>query len=943
MRIYENSRKTSENRLKPRSYYIPQGVSQYLLLNGTWRFKFYKRDFDVPDIIDSWDKIKVPSCWQIEGFENPNYSNIHYPIPVDPPYVPDENPCGVYERDFTLNNILGKVYFVFEGVATCGILYINGKYVGFTQASHLQAEFDITDYVAVGKNTVRVKVLKWCAGSYLEDQDSFRMNGIFRDCYILNRPNNHIRDISISANDGIISVKADKKSDISLYDTDGTFIEKKNSASYAEFNIEAPKFWNAEKPVLYTLKFERDGEIITQRTAFRDIKISARKELLINGVPVKLYGVNHHDTSAKGGWYETDDEIKYDLELMKKLNINCIRTSHYPPTPKFLDLCDEMGFYVILENDIETHGFVSRDPFSVGGYDVSHKEWPCTNPMWKKEFLERMKRAVGRDKNHVSIIMWSAGNESGYGKNHKLIIDWLRSLGDGRLAHYEGAGDKGDIEGSDVYSRMYLSPKQLLDTVKNKEINCPVFLCEFSHAMGNGPGDVYQYAELFNKYPKLIGGCIWEWADHTVLDKNGVGRYGGDFEGELTSDSNFCCDGLVFYDRSFKAGSLEAKAAYQPLRTELSGNTLKIKNLYSFTNLSERTFKYSIEVDGVVKSEKTVKLDIKPLSETAVEIPKSTYKCRYGTFLICRLFEGDYEIAHTQHELSSEKLIVKQSDTYPEITEDREFYTISGKGFEYKFSKVYSTITSAIIKGKQQLDDRMRLTVYRAPIDNDRRIRSNWVQGEAWKSENINKIFNKIYDIRLEGNKIIAHGALSGVSRFPVLNFELIAQFFSDGKVQFNVDVNVRKSAFWLPRFGYEFAIPDKNASFSYFGIGPDESYIDMKHAGLVGLYESTAENEYVNYIRPQEHGNHTKVQMLQIGDLIFEGNYLDINVSQYSTEILDKAEHTDELYKTGKTYVRADYKMSGVGSDSCGPKLPPEYSLSEKNFNFVFSLRPKQ
>ena len=620
MRVYENPRKTSDNRLPQRCYYIPSGVSKYLLLNGNWRFNYYKRDIDVPESIDTWGKIKVPSCWQTEGFENPNYTNINYPFPIDPPYVPDDNPCGVYERDFVLKEILGKVYFVFEGVATCAFLYINGSYVGFTQGSHLQAEFDITEFVAVGSNTVRVKVLKWCAGSYLEDQDSFRMNGIFRDCYILNRPAGHIRDFDVSTDKSAITVKADKAADISLYDTDGSFISKVSASKNARFELENPKYWSAEKPILYTVVLERGGEKITQKTAFRTIKISKKYELLINGVPVKLYGVNHHDTSPKNGWYQTDAELKRDLIQMKKLNINCVRTSHYPPTPAFLDMCDSMGFYVILENDIETHGFSARDPNAKGGYDTWDSIWPCQSTAWRHEFLERMKRTVARDKNHVSVIMWSAGNESGYGDNHKLMISWLRSLGDGRLAHYEGAGDRGDFAGSDVYSRMYLSPADLTKAIKNKDIKCPVFLCEFSHAMGNGPGDVYQYAEIFNKYPKCIGGCIWEWADHTVLDKNGVGRYGGDFPGELTHDSNFCCDGLVFCDRSFKAGSYEAKAAYQPMRTVLEGDTLRIENLYSFTNFCEFDFRYEISVDGKTVSKKDIKLDIEPLSSGEISV-----------------------------------------------------------------------------------------------------------------------------------------------------------------------------------------------------------------------------------------------------------------------------------------------------------------------------------
>lgn len=941
MRFYENSRKTSENRLKGRCYYIPEGVSQYLLLNGEWRFNYYTRDFDAPDKIEKWGKIKVPSCWQTEGFENPNYTNIFYPFPIDPPYVPDINPCGVYERDFLIYRILGKVYFVFEGVATCGVLYINGNYVGFTQGSHLQAEFDITEFVKPGKNTVRVKVLKWCAGSYLEDQDAFRMNGIFRDCYILNRPAGHIHDYTVSANNNQITVNLDRSADVSLYDTDGAFIQKTTNAKSAKFIVASPKYWSAEKPYLYTVVIERGGEIIKQKAAFRTIAISKKFELLINGVPVKLYGVNHHDTNANNGWYETNDDLRYDLVQMKKLNINCVRTSHYPPTPAFLDMCDEMGFYVILENDIETHGFAARDPNAKGGYDVWDKIWPCSSAMWRKEFLERMKRTVARDKNHVSVIMWSAGNESGYGDNHKLIIDWLRGLGDGRLAHYEGAGDRGVYDGSDVYSRMYLSPAELVKAVKNKDIACPVFLCEFSHAMGNGPGDVYQYAEVFNKYPKCIGGCIWEWADHTVLDKNGVARYGGDFEGELTNDLNFCCDGLVFYDRSFKAGSYEAKAAFQPMRTELSGKQLKIYNYYSFTDFSEREFRYEICVDGIIKSSKTVKLGIKPLSSAIIDIEYDNLTCKYGAFLNCYLFDGENEIAHTQHEIFANRIKDTNVNTLPKITEDNEFYTISGKNFEYKFSKIYGTVISAKSYGKEQLADKMKLSVYRAPTDNDRRIRFNWVRGESWKSENLNKLFSKVYSIAADGNCIKVSGALSGVARLPLARYDMEAHFFSDGRIDYSYNVSVRKSAFCLPRFGFEFSVPDSNAAFQYFGNGPHESYIDMCHGGKVGLYKSDAKSEYVNYVRPQEHGNHTNTRMLKIGNLLFTGDNLDISVSQYSTEILDFAEHTDELKKTGKSYVRVDYKMSGIGSDSCGPKLPKEYSLSEKKFNFKFSMQP--
>ncbi|MBO7519831.1 MAG: glycoside hydrolase family 2, partial [Clostridia bacterium] len=378
-----------------------------------------------------------------------------------------------------------------------------------------------------------------------------------------------------------------------------------------------------------------------------------------------------------------------------------------------------------------------------------------------------------------------------------------------------------------------------------------------------------------------------------------------------------------------------------PIRTYLDGNSLTVENLYSFTNLNERTFKYEICVDSKTFLHREVKLDIPPLGKKSIQLSTEVLPCRYGVFLNCYLYDKDSKIAHTQHELPSKVFTENTLAFKPEIAEDKEFYTISGENFIYKFSKIYGTITSAVIGGKEQFSDMMRLTAYRAPTDNDRRIRYNWVQGESWLSENLNRQFIKIYNVAANENIINVNGALSGVSRLPFANFKLSAQFYADGKVDLDIDVNIRKSAFWLPRFGYEFSVPLKNAKFSYFGNGPYESYIDMCHGGLVGLYNSVASDEYVRYLRPQEHGNHTAVRMLKIGNMLFEGNSLDISVSQYSTEILDKAAHTDELYKTGKTYVRVDYKMSGVGSDSCGPKLPPQYSLSEKKFNFKFTLTP--
>ena len=684
MRKYENINITSENRLSPRSYYIPMGKSEYLLLNGEWNFAYFGRDIDAPESIEKWDKITVPSCWQCLGYENPNYTNINYPYPVDPPYVPDDNPCGIYERNFNIKKLWGKVYYVFEGVATCAFLYINGKYVGFTQGSHLQAEFDITKFVNEGQNTVRVKVLKWCVGSYLEDQDCFRFNGIFRDTYILQRPNNHIRDIEIIPNAKEFNIKLDKTANVKIFDGQDLLCEK-IGVKELNFAVENPVLWNAEKPYLYNIRIEKDGEILNLKSGLRDIKISDKYELLINGQSVKLHGVNHHDTHPINGWYQTDEELKKDLMLMKELNINCVRTSHYPPTPKFLNMCDEIGFYVILETDIEAHGFLRRYPNAPYHFDVESTDWPCSNPEWEHEHIERMQRAVGTYKNFASVIMWSTGNESGYGENHVSMINWLHSLNDGRLVHTEDASRKGDNSKVDVISGMYLSMDELENLAKDENTKKPVFLCEYSHAMGNGPGDVWDYNELFNKYPKLIGGCVWEWADHTVI-VDGVPKYGGDFAGELTNDGNFCCDGMVFADRSFKSGSYEVKAAYQPIHTKFENGVLEIENRYDFTNLCEFDFVYAIECDGneIIRASKNI--DLPPHKKTSFEIELPDCTPELGLTLNCYLIKGKFTVAKTQHILdtvnTSENI---KKDTAKSYEDEYNIY-FSGKNFEYTFS-----------------------------------------------------------------------------------------------------------------------------------------------------------------------------------------------------------------------------------------------------------------
>lgn len=937
MRKYENPNITSENREKPRSYYIPSGISEYTLLNGEWDFAYFKRDIDVPEKIENWDKIPVPSCWQLHGYDNPNYTNINYPFPCDPPYVPDDNPCGVYRREFVINNKWGRVYLVFEGVSSCAFVYINDEYVGFTQGSRLQAEFDITDYAVDGINTVTVRVLKWCCGSYLEDQDAFRYNGIFRDVYILQRPENHILDVEIIPNDKEININLDTNANLKIYEKDKLLWEGNIEKTFT-FSPENPILWNAEKPFLYTLQLEKNGEIITFKTGLRKVEISEKYELLINGVAVKLHGVNHHDTDKFNGWYQTDDQLRKDLELMKEMNMNCVRTAHYPPTPKFIEMCDEIGLYVICETDIEAHGFIRRLPNVPYKFDVESGNWPATLPEWKKEHIERMQRMVETFKNHSSIIMWSTGNESGHGENHIEMVKWTKQRDNTRLVHCEDASKKGEIHNSDVYSRMYPSLKDVENFALNDDIDMPVFLCEYSHAMGNGPGDVYYYNELFDKYPKLIGGCIWEWADH-VVTVDGVEKYGGDFKGELTHDGNFCCDGIVFADRSLKAGSFEAKAAYQPIRTNYSDGKLMVYNRLDFTNLNEYELVYNIEVDSVKITEKTIICEVQPHKQTIIDIDYSKKQCKYGAYLNIKLIKDGKCYAVAQHQLPCE-IIGCEKGEKALLQEDKLNIYANGDDFSYVFSKHYGAFTSIKIKGEQQLQGVSTISAFKAFTDNERKLVERWANINIWMGENLDCAFTKVYDCQIQDGIIRLTGSLAGVSRSPLMKYVLNIEIFKNGKIDIHLAGDIRSDAFWLPRFGFEFLLPENSNEFTYYGRGPIENYCDMYHWAPMGLYSSNTDKEYVNYPRPQEHGNHSNTKMLKIGKLVFTSEKgFEFNVSKYSTKALYKASHTDELKADGKTHLRIDYKVSGVGSFSCGPSLLQEYKLDEKHIDFKFSV----
>ena len=950
-KIYENLDTMMQNTMPPRAHYIPYQTLESALefcpqksnyrksLNGTWNFTYYEYDSLEGTGGGICSKIEVPGCWQTQGFDTPWYTNVNYPFPVDPPFVPDDNPMGVYSLNFEIPQewLQRRTFIVFEGISSCAEVYINGNYAGYGSGSHMPLEFELTNFVVPQKNTLTVKVRKWCAGSYLEDQDFFRFSGIFRDVYLLSRDKDCLWDIKIDSNEHSITYDGD--GEFTVYDNDGN-----------EADLSDPVLWNAEKPYLYTAVIKHGNEYIPQKIGMRSICVSEKGELLINGTPVLLKGINHHDTHPEKGYTMSYDDLKTDLFLMKKLNINCVRTSHYPPSPAFLELCDELGFYVVDETDIEIHGFVSRKPLYVeksSEYDMESDDWLCRRPEWRNEFVSRALRMAERDKNHACVIMWSLGNESGYGENHIEMYNALKSQNDMRLIHYEGGsrilnGMKiFPKEGSDVVSYMYMPVNELEEHAKDDDMR-PVFLCEYSHAMGNGPGDIADYMQVFRKYPKLIGGCIWEWADHTVKNSDGTCLYGGDF-GEKTDDGNFCCDGLVFADRSLKAGSLEAKAVYSPIDVIYQNETLTLYNLFDFTNLNEYKICCTVEADGRCTHSACFEADLPPHASASYPFkPNVPEYCAYACCLNISLISKDgFETASKQIMLDVPvKKAIKNTDSgNVVITKDHDSIIITGSEFEH----IINAHTGMLSDIDGHLDGETKLSVWRAPTDNDRRIKKKWgyIDGDNMSGENLNRLCSKIYGYSISDNSVTFSGSLAGISRMPFFRYNLEYTFFDDGSIHVSLSGKVRKDCVELPRLGFEFSVPGEYKKFRYFGMGPEECYADMHHFAKLGMYESSAEKEYVPYVMPQEHGNHYKTLCLETENgLCFTADKaFEINVSEYSSEDLTAARHTDELHKSGSVLVRIDYKNAGIGSNSCGPELLPQYRFSDKQIDFGFTV----
>ena len=981
----------------PHAYFIPHTNSEtltmqrehsdrFMSLVGAWDFKFYSSVTDIGDSLISEvvfsDKLDVPMNWQYaigRGYDVPQYTNHLYPFPMDPPFVPENNPAGLYRRDFTVTSEMLKhdIMLNFEGVDSCFYLFINNKFVGYSQVSHMTSEFHVNFYLREGKNEIKVLVVKWCDGSYLEDQDMYRASGIFREVYLLMRDKVRIDDIFVTSDISedftsakiYAAVKTNAKTNVSytLTDAEGAVIssgacEISGESKIAVADIHSVKLWSDESPYLYYLTLECEGEKIRIPTGVRKIEIRA-SVVYINGKKVKAKGVNRHDSHPVLGHATPYDHILRDVLIVKANNCNMIRTSHYPNDPRFYEICDEIGIYVVDEADIECHGF------GVYTYPM-----PLTDDEeWSEAYLDRGAKMLERDKNHPSVIIWSVGNESGAGINHKKLIEYFKSKDPTRLTHAEdesrracrvedeiaaGVATEQDPaywrSYTDIESRMYITQSEIRSRyVNRKHVKLPLFLCEYSHAMGNGPGDLKAYWDTFYAHDFIFGGCVWELLDHSVA--TGDNRYtspeyvyGGDL-GEYPNSLNFCVDGLLYPDRRLHTGMHELRQVYKPYYAKYEDGILTVTSRRNFTDMSDLSLSYTIEVNGKTVLSKTVgALAISPKKSKKIAIDTAKYE-GLVTLNISLRQNTDTPYAPIGYEIGSDQFIVSDSIKPTAIsapsatlTEDAHTYTVTFGECVVKVGKMSGLIESITDNGKDMICAPATPTIWRAPTDNDRTIKLKWFDSAFDKVEPFCRGTSASVGTEVV---ICATMVMAAKGRTPALTLDM--KYIFDGYcIRVSTDARVNEDIPFLPRFGIAFRMPEDFEKYSYLGYGPYESYEDKRLASRLSVFESTATDSFEHYVKPQENGSHygckwASVHCASAHSLLFGADSFSLSVSHFEPHYLTSFLHDFELVPERETTVIIDYRNSGIGSGSCGPQLVKEYQLCEKSFSFSFAIKP--
>ena len=1004
-RYYENLSVLHENTMPARAYYIPaskrmdnlvehrEESDRMQLLNGTWKFQYFNSIYDIQDSFfekdydtEHFDVIQVPSVWQMAGYDVHQYTNIRYPFPFDPPYVPQDIPCGAYVHtfDYSRDEKASRAFLNFEGVDSCFYVWINGSYVGYSQVSHMTSEFDITDVLQDGTNTVTVLVMKWCDGSYLEDQDKFRMSGIFRDVYILKRPEQAISDYHIKTKieDMIAKVELDMKFyfpvnvKISIEDRNGAVVAVGSIAEEgaAVLEIASPELWNTENPYLYKLILETENEVIVDHIALRKIEIKDQI-IYLNGQKIKFRGVNRHDSDPVTGFTISREQIITDLTLMKQHNFNAIRSSHYPNVPFFYEMCDKYGFMVIDEADIEAHG-----PFMLYRKEDTDynrfKRWNekiADDPVWEDAIVDRVKLMVERDKNRFCIVMWSMGNESAYGCNFEKALEWTKKFDPDRITQYESARYRNydktyDYSNLDVYSRMYPALSEIQEYL-DKDGSKPFLLVEYCHSMGNGPGDFEDYFQMIQNNDKMCGGFVWEWCDHAIAHgtaENGkaIYAYGGD-HGEEIHDGNFCMDGLVYPDRTVHTGLLEYKNVYRPARVisyNKESGELVLHNYMDFDDLKDYVkISYELTQDGLVISKgKLPEVSAAPHSEgkinLKINVPESG-KC-YLKFIYhlkkeLPLLDENYILGFDEIEVSkddakcklAEKWLQKTAvDSELQVNENDTQIHIKGREFAYTIDKRTALFTEMKFAGREYLNHPMELNIWRAPTDNDMYIKSEW------KKAHYDKAYTRAYTTEVvqgkHGVKITSHASVVAETVQKILDVTITWKIEAAGKIDADIAVTKDDEFPDLPRFGVRMFLDKKLSAVRYFGMGPQESYCDKHQAASHGLYRADVGDLHEDYIRPQENGSHYDCEYVELnnsryGIVASAEKAFSFNASYYTQEELEKKTHNYELTESDSVVFCVDYALNGIGSNSCGPVVLDQYRFDDVLFRFQFTLVP--
>ena len=997
-----------ENTMPSRAYYMPAShdmgplvedrfsSDRVICLNGTWEFQYFNSIYDLQEKFyeqgydcSRFTQVEVPGVWQNYGYDSHQYTNVRYPIPLDPPYVPQENPCGAYVRKFyyEIPEEAPRAYLNFEGVDSCFYVWVNGKYVGYSQVSHATSEFDVTEVLKNGENTLAVLVLKWCDGTYLEDQDKFRMSGIFRDVYFVNRPENVVYDYftttEIQEEQAVITVQASYQgkavpTKLTLYDAEhkeiASQVFQENTGTVythkAVILVKEPNLWNPEQPYLYTLVLETEGEVITDRIGLREICVKDAV-LYVNGTAIKFKGVNRHDSDPVTGFVIGLEQMKKDLQMMKESNFNAVRSSHYPNVPYFYQLCDEYGFFVIAEADNESHGTQSQYLKDSNWENVSRKwnERISDNPEFIPATLDRTKLCVHREKNRPCIIIWSMGNECGYGCTFEEALKWTKGFDSTRLTCYESSfyrSDKRkyDYSNIDIFSRMYPSLEEIQEYM-DKKPDKPLLLIEYCHAMGNGPGDLEDYFQIIYEYDVLCGGFVWEWCDHAIYQgqaANGKEKYlyGGDF-GEEVHDRNFCMDGLVYPDRTPHTGLLEYQNVYRPARVvsfcQKTGE-LCLENYMNYVDLKDYIYLvYEVNCDGKLLEKKqfilqesvlphkkgTILLDI-TVPDSGKCYLKVSYHLKHGTSVMAQGSRmGFDEILLKNQDGRNQQATAlletqEQKEAEVQVSETDRFLSIRSDTFFYVYNKLSGLFEQLSVDGEELLETPMELNIWRAPTDNDRKIKQEWIDAGYDRSKA--RAYDTHWEMNGEGIRIYSTVSVAAVAIQKILDIEAVWKIYRTGEISVKMHVKKDREFPQLPRFGIRLFLRGEYENLKFYGLGPHESYRDKCRSCSHGLYDTTVEEQHEDYICPQENGSHTDCDYLMLEKenqtvTAVSSRPFSFNVSYYSQEELTRKAHNFELEKSGSTIVCLDYAQNGIGSNSCGPELRKEYQFTEETFTF--------